>query len=200
MEEHDHRNSFVFLYLTLSVVLSFAAGLFWLLALVAVHLGFEVYRYRALPRGLRLSNALFGIRLDVTLVLLALALALYMDLLFAVLGLRAFPRAAALFGRFSSRMPSARRVLRTVLMLSDEAVRIGAYIVTARGIADASTAPDASPATHSHWAGPWTVGTWVILLLGVAALLLVAAAPWLTGHGVQGTVRVLLHELSPTGG
>jgi hypothetical protein len=198
VEEHDDRNSFVFLYLALSVVLSFAAGLFWLIALVAVHTGFELYRHRDLAPGRRVSQALFGIKLDVTLVLLALALALYIDVLFAVLGLRALPRAGAMAGQASSRVPSLRRIVRTALMLADEVVRISAYFVTARGIAaTASHGRAGAGETRSPWAAPWSLGTTVVVALGLAALFLLVGAPWLSGNGWEGTMEILRHELNP---
>jgi hypothetical protein len=195
--EHDERNSFVFTYIALSVVLSVMAGLFWLVALVGVHFGLELYRSRALPPRSRLAHATFGIKLDVTLVLLALALSLYMDLLFAALGLRALPRAGAAVGRVAGRLPSMRRILRAALMLTDELVRIAAYITAARGIAPPAGAAAPVWRPHSPWTERWSAGTRLILGLGAIALILLLASPWLSGNGVAGTFAILTHELSP---
>jgi hypothetical protein len=194
--EHDERNSFVFTYITLSVLLSVMAGLFWLVLLVGVHFGLELYRNRNLERRSRLAHATFGIKLDVTLILLALALTLYMDLLFAALGLRALPRAGAAVGRVSGRLGSIRRIVRAALMVTDEVVRIAAYFAAARGI----TAPAGGASVwrpHSPWTERWSTGTRLVIGLGVAALILLFAAPWLTDYGIDGTLAVLAHELSP---
>jgi hypothetical protein len=195
-DDHDERNSFVFTYILLSVVLSLVAGLFWLGVLVGVHFALEMYRNRSLPGRSRLAHATFGIKLDVTLVLMALALSLYADLLFAALGLRAVPRAGSAVGRLSGRLPSLRRIVRAALLVTDEVVRIAAYYAASRGIGSSnSRSPVWRP--HSPWAERWSLGTHVVMALGTVALFLLIAAPWLTGNGVQGTLGILAHELSP---
>jgi hypothetical protein len=196
-DDHDERNSFVFSYILLSVVLSLMAGLFWLGVLVGVHFALELYRNRRLAVRSRLAHATFGIKLDVTLVLLALALSLYADLLFAALGLRAVPRAGSAVGRFSGRIPSLRRIMRAALLVTDEVVRVAAFFAASRGIAAAGSkrAPVWRP--HSPWAERWSMGTRLVMALGTIALFLLIAAPWLSGNGVQETLNILGHELSP---
>jgi hypothetical protein len=195
--EHDERNSFVFGYITLSIILSVMAGLFWLILLVGVHFGLELYRNRDLPLRSRLAHATFGVKLDVTLVFMALALSLYMDLLFAALGLRALPRAGAALGRLSGRLPSMRRIVRAALLLTDEVVRVAAYLTAARGIAGASGGSALVWRPHSPWTERWTVGTRVVMGLGALAMLLLLAAPWLSGNGLEGTLAIVAHELRP---
>jgi hypothetical protein len=196
-DDHDERNSFVFSYILLSVVLSLVAGLFWLGVLVGVHFALELYRNRSLPGRSRLAHATFGIKLDVTLVLMALALSLYADLLFAALGLRAVPRAGSAVGRLSGRLPSLRRIVRAALLVTDEVVRIAAYYAASRGITASSHSRAPVWRPHSPWAERWSLGTRLVLALGTVALLLLLAAPWLTDNGVQGTLSILAHEMSP---
>jgi hypothetical protein len=195
--EHDERNSFIFPYITLSVMLSVMAGLFWLVLLVGVHFGLELYRNRHLELRSRLAHATFGVKLDMTLVLLALALTLYMDLLFAALGLRALPRAGAAVGRLTGRLESLRRIVRAALMLTDEAVRITAYFAAARGITGQASGAAPVWRPHSPWTERWSVGTRIVMGLGAIALLLLLAAPWLSGYGLDGTLAVIAHEFSP---
>jgi hypothetical protein len=195
--EHDERNSFIFPYITLSVLLSVMAGLFWLVLLVGVHFGLELYRNRNLELRSRLAHATFGVKLDMTLILLALALTLYMDLLFAVLGLRALPRAGAAVGRLSGRLGSLRRIVRAALMLTDEAVRITAYFAAARGIAQPGGTNASVWRPHSPWTERWSIGTRIVMGLGAVALLLLLAAPWFTGYGLEGTLAIIAHEFSP---
>jgi hypothetical protein len=194
-DDHDERNSFVFTYIALSVVLSLVAGLFWLGVLVGVHFTLELYRNRSLTTRSRLAHATFGVKLDVTLVLMALALSLYADLLFAALGLRAVPRAGSAVGRLSGRLPSLRRIVRAALLVTDEIVRVAAYFAASRGIAATGNSKVWRP--HSPWAERWSPGTRLVMALGTIALFLLVAAPWLSGHGIEGTLSTLAHELSP---
>jgi hypothetical protein len=194
--EHDERNSFIFPYIALSVILSVVAGLFWLILLVAVHFGLELYRNRRLSPRSRLAHATFGIKLDMALVVMALALTLYMDLVVAALGLRALPRAGAAASRIAGRMPSMRRILRAALMLTDEVVRVAAYLTAARGIAG-QVGPVPVILPHSPWTERWSAGTRLTVGLGGLAFMLLVAAPWLTGIGLDGTWDILIHELNP---
>src|SRR5690606_8184652 len=123
--EHDERVSFFVPYIILSVVLSLAAGLFWLFVLVGLHLALEIYRHRGHGPSLVVANAFWNIRLDVVLLLVALTVTLYLDTVVGVLGLRAVPQA----GAAASRLPSLQRVIRSGVLLADEVARVGTYFI-----------------------------------------------------------------------
>ena len=114
--EHDERVSFFVPYIVLSVVLSLAAGLFWLFVLVSLHFALELYRHRGPAPTLVAGNALWSIRLDLVLLLVALTVTLYLDTVIGVLGLRAFPQASAA----ASRLPSLQRLIRSGVLMADE--------------------------------------------------------------------------------
>ncbi|MCG6118758.1 MAG: hypothetical protein MEQ07_11300 [Aquimonas sp.] len=76
MAEHDDRWLFTLAYVGLTVVLSLLISLFWLVAVVAAHAALEWYalKHRGFPRQ-RLGRTLWHLKLDVSLILFARALA-----------------------------------------------------------------------------------------------------------------------------
>jgi hypothetical protein len=127
--QHDDRWSFIALYVTLAVVLSLWISLFWLVALVAVHYGFECVRQAAAgARGTEVvSLAFWEVKLDIALVLFALALSLYMNVVLGVLGLQAAARAGAAANaslRAGGRVLAWERAIRGVLLSADDAAQV----------------------------------------------------------------------------
>jgi hypothetical protein len=125
---HDESKLFLVLYLTLALVLSVAIGLFWLVALVVVHFAFEHVRsrYDGLTGRAALGRALWNVKLDVALVLFALVLALYLQVVMGVLGLHAVSRAGALAqagARGGIRFAAWEKVIRGILLSADDADR-----------------------------------------------------------------------------
>lgn len=65
---------------------------------------------------------------------------------------------------------------------------------------------DEAPSDHtdrsasSPWTGPWALGDRISIVLGALALLLVALAPWLSGHGLDGVFDLIAEELNPLPG
>lgn len=90
IHRHDESWLFVLSYVALAVLLSIFISLFWLVAVVLVHFVFELIRQSAThqtkPRIM--GEAAWEVKLDIVLVLSALVLALYMDAILGILGLR----------------------------------------------------------------------------------------------------------------
>lgn len=191
--EHDERRSFVWPYLAISVFCSVFVSLFWLLVLVAVHLGIEVERAKRLRLRPTLGWALWEIKLDLGLLLLALSMAVYMDVAFGILGLGASARAGAAVARAGARANVLRRVVRGVLLVLDDIVRVVGAIVAARGIQEAPAPSLSGP----PWRETWTWGDRIAIALLVAVGLLLAASPWLSGHDLPAILRLVLSELHP---
>jgi hypothetical protein len=125
---HDDRWLFVILYIGLAVVLSIALSLFWLVAVAGLHFALEYlrqgeYRTRTLDIA---THALWEIKLDIALVLLALAMALYMDVVMGLLGLQSAARATAAsrVGMRAARFAAWQRNLRAVVLLADDIARV----------------------------------------------------------------------------
>jgi hypothetical protein len=102
---HDDKWLFVVLYIGLSVILSIWISLFWLVAVIGVHFCLEYYRQKHLRSGLFniLSETFWELKLDFALILFAMALALYMDIILGIVGIGSVSR-LSLFGRVGSRL------------------------------------------------------------------------------------------------
>ncbi len=128
--DHDYKWLFVISYVTLAVVLSIAISLFWLVVVVAVHALLEIIRQYYLQPNMRLVvlQALWEVKLDIALVLFALALSLYMDVVLGVLGIRSVAQLGGGISqgaiRGGARIAAWQRVLRGVLLSLDDLVQV----------------------------------------------------------------------------
>jgi hypothetical protein len=143
VRDHDERWSFVVLYLGLAVGLSVFVSLFWLLVVGALHFALECGRQAHFREGRVqvLGHALWEVKLDIGLVLLALTLVLYIDVVLGLLGVQSVARAAAVTragARIGTRAASWERTLRTFLITVDEMARIAYAAVTIRRSAGAA--------------------------------------------------------------
>lgn len=127
---HDYKWLFVISYVTLAVVLSIAISLFWLVVVVAVHAVLEIIRqyYQQPNMRLVLLQALWEVKLDIALVLFALALSLYMDAVLGILGIRSVAQLGSGITqgavRGGARIAAWQRVLRGVLLSLDDLVHV----------------------------------------------------------------------------
>jgi len=225
--EHDHKWLFVVSYVALAVVLSIAISLFWLVVVVAVHLTLELLRQYYLHHSGRLVllQALWEVKLDIALVIFALALTLYMDAVLGILGIRS---AAQLGGgmaggavRGGARFVAWQRALRGFLLSVDDLIQVfrafsrsaakrrrGGGSPAAGNTGEAVEGRDAQGAkpekerveVHSprwgDWTGKWGVGDWLSVGLGIACVALMILAP-LTTTTFHGAIDTLLAELHP---
>ena len=129
VRDHDESWIFVVLYLGLAVGLSVFVSLFWLVVVAGLHFLLELVRqrhYREGPRSVVL-HALWEVKLDVGLVLLALTLVLYIEVVLGILGIQSAARAAAVTragARVGTRAAAWERNLRTFLLTVDEMARV----------------------------------------------------------------------------
>jgi hypothetical protein len=99
-------------------------SLFWLVAVAALHYCLEYLRqaqYHASRRDIA-THALWEIKLDLALVLLALAMSLYMDVVLGVLGLQSAARAASVTRL--ARFAAWQRNIRAFILLADDVARV----------------------------------------------------------------------------
>jgi hypothetical protein len=218
---HDDSWLFLALYIGLAVVLSIWISLFWLVAVVGVHFAFEWVRQQTLRSGFGniLLEVLWELKLDIALVLFALALSLYMDVVLGIVGLRSAARlapAAQAGLRSSARFAAWQRVIRGVLLSIDDAAQVARAVTVSRSDAGAGAAgaePVESEATaagaaatpvasipvapHSGWRGRWSMGDWISAALGAACIVLILLAPSLTEHSFASMTATLATELHP---
>lgn len=188
---HDDRLGFTLLYLGLAVVLSLAIGLFWLIAVVAAHAALEHWALgrRRYP-GPRWPRVLWHMKLDIALVLFALCLAVYLDLIFGAAGIGAAARVGAQAG---SRFIAWQKAIRGALLSLDDAALLARSLV--RGGNGQQTPVPA--AELRPWAHRWPLGDRLSLALGGLFGGLLLLGPWLSGHDLAGVVAILGAELHP---
>lgn len=137
--DHDRSWLFVILYVGLAVVLSVWVSLFWLLFMAGVHFALEWIRHAILrgEAGIVVPlNALWEVKLDLALVLVALALALYMELILGVLGLQSAARAGAAVragGKVGTRVAGWERLIRGFFLTVDDLANVARAFVMRRG-------------------------------------------------------------------
>lgn len=151
IRDHDEKWLFVLLYLGLAVGLSVFVSLFWLLVVAGLHFLLECVRQGHFWRspGAVVAHALWEVKLDVGLLLLALTVALYLDVVMGILGLQSVGRAAAVSragARIGSRAAAWERNLRTFLLTFDEMIRIAQAALRLRGQAKRGAQPVAENA------------------------------------------------------
>jgi hypothetical protein len=214
LHTHDERWSFILPYVLGAVLISIFLGMFWVAVLMLAHFGLEIVRFRALGVPTPGLHGLWHTKLDFGLVLVALAIAVYAQALFAVLGAGYAARGAQVAARFGV----VQRTLRVALLTFDEVLLFARAVwrATRRAPAGAAAAPPPRPAcpveAQAHDAAqaqareralginPWryaNTGDWVSLALAPACVLAILAAPAVTGHDAQAIVEILLHELRP---
>ena len=165
---HDERWLFVAVYIGLAVVLSVMLSLFWLVAVAGLHLALEYLRQAQYYRTRTdiITHALWEIRLDVALVLLALAMAVYMDVVLGLLGLQSAARAttAARAGARVTRIAAWQRNIRAVVLLADDLFRVVQIAITRvlrrdrAAVAVAVTAGSGEQAVSAGDSGPGHAG------------------------------------------
>lgn len=204
--EHDDRWLFMVLYIGLAVTLSVWISLFWLVAVVAGHGVLEWIRQSHLhgKRRMVLLETLWELKLDIGLVLFALALALYMDLVLGVVGLQSAARLGAA-ARGGARFAAWERTIRGVLLSVDDMAQVARAVTVNRGggngdgedPADADDATPPAPLPWGSWQGKWGKGDWIALSLNALCLLLILVSPLLTEHTPATAFVTMLAELHP---
>lgn len=193
--DHDNRASFTIIYITLALVLSMAISMFWLAAVVAVHGAIEYWTMgKEGIREQRLGRTLWHIKLDIMLVLAALWLGLYIDLLFGVAGLGATARTGA---QVSARLLAWQRTIRGVLLSVDEAA-LAAKAALKRGNGNKNASRRRRPIVPPPpWVQAWGWGDRITVATIVLFAAMILLAPWLTDHSLTEALAILAEDLHP---
>jgi hypothetical protein len=218
---HDSKTLFVILYIGLSIILSIAISLFWLLFVVLIHFAFELVTKSRLKTG-KLNiflESLWETKLDFALVVFALWLAIYLDFIFGVAGLGAMARGGAMaasrtgasaanvggkVAQVSTRFAALQRAIRGILLSLDDVgnaaksffQRKKKTVVPAEDIDDGNirNLPDTS---GSSWAARWGVIDYIGVILFVLSAALILVAPSLTGLTWSEIIDITLKEFHP---
>jgi hypothetical protein len=193
--DHDHRATFTVIYITLALVLSMAISMFWLVAVVAAHGLIEFWSMG--KEGIheqRLGRTLWHIKLDIMLVLAALWLGLYIDLLFGMAGLSAAARTGA---QISTRFIAWQRTIRGVLLSVDEAA-LAARAALSRGEGGEGRSRRRRPVIPPPpWRERWSWGDRLTLFTTLAFAVLILLSPWITDHSLSEALAILAGDLDP---
>lgn len=187
--KHDDRWLFTILYVSLAVILSIAISIFWLVALVAVHAGLEWYalKHHAPHQtpGTRLKAVIWHLKLDFMLIIFALWLGVYIDVIFGLLGLGAAARAGA---QVSSRVLAWQRATRGILLTLDDVAQVAKAVKTNQVEEEESLEP---------WRQPWGVGAHLTIWSSALFVLLIALAPLITEQSASQVIHALAMDLHP---
>jgi hypothetical protein len=215
---HDNSWLFVIVYTASAMLLGLLVNLFWLSVVVAVHAVFEWVRQSHLSasRGGVVRLVAWEMKLDVSLVFLALAMTVYLDVAIGLMGLGSAARLGALAAaRGMSR--GARglgwmRALRGILLSVDDFINAINRVVAgfrqhaaAKAVDPAQpaaaptapTAPTAPAAPLAPWRR-WGASDHVAIWLTLGSLALLALAPFiLPGEDGPSIAARILHEMRP---
>jgi hypothetical protein len=197
---HDDSWLFIAPYIGLAVILSLVISLFWLLVVVAAHAALEWYvHWREHPSVVHTAGRVaWEIKLDLALILFALALAVYMDYIMGAAGLSAAARAGARGVQATGRMIAWQRGLRAVLLTLDDAAQVTrAAISSGQKAAAAAPPPEIPKRGWGGWVAPWTLGDCVSIGIGVICIAALVLAPFMTGLTLQEVLAKLGTELHP---
>jgi hypothetical protein len=192
---HDDSWLFIGLYVGLAVVLSIAISLFWLVVVVGAHAVLEWYvHWREHPSTVHTAaRVTWEIKLDISLILFALALTVYMEIVMGVAGLSAAARGMQVSGRFIA----WQRTLRGVLLTLDDGAQLAR--AAASGRRPRAVGAGGEPPRHAWggWNARWGLGDRLSLSFGAACLLSVLLAPWLAGLSAWEILMMMGEEMHP---
>jgi hypothetical protein len=202
VQEHDDRWAFTVTYVGLALVLSIAVSLFWLVAVVFSHFVLEYLRQRG--RGYSPASAIgeasWEVSLDIGLVLFALVLALYMDVIFGLAGLGPGARAGAhVVSRAAPRFAGWQTALRAGLLSLDDIAQIAKNAVRRSAETEAGVM-SGDFQLRVGWVSPWSRTDWICVIFLSAMVLFLFLAPIVLDGGLSDTMAILKQELTPLPG
>ncbi len=218
--DHEDRFSFLVFYVGAAVVLSLLISLFWLVVVVVVHFLLEWVRHaQEHPSRLRVfGESMWEVKLDASLVLIALALAVYMPVVFGVLGLGTAARVAGASARFVV----WQRVIRGIAISIDDGLLVMRGVLkkfagkkkktaaqggssqteeraasTRTATGDETPVPEPGTVGLASWRARWGVLDWASIVMALASVGLIAVAPWITEHTLGSVMHEVLGDLHP---
>jgi hypothetical protein len=193
--DHDDSKLFIILYVGLGLVLSMTISLFWLVAVVAAHALLEWYAMGS--RGVfdhRAGRVLWHLKLDIGLVLVALWLGLYIEVIFGIAGLGAVARAGA---QATARVIAWQRALRGFLVTVDEMAHVAKAVVVRKRPKGAKAPEIEVVDNRPPWRQQWTRGDKFAVVFTLTWVVLILLTPVFTDHTVASTLAVLAGDLHP---
>lgn len=199
--DHDDHLSFTVVYIASAVLLSVFMNLFWVACLMLLHLALEIWRHKVLQTRYPLAQAIWCVKLDIALVLFALVVALYSDMIFGVLGIGQAARAArAVAGvEMLSRFTIIERMIKVFFLTVDDMGRITKLLIHSirRKKAVKLEIPLHLQEHAEEMQQGITTGDVLSLAFGGVSVCLIIASAFILPEGLADTARIILTELTP---
>ncbi len=221
--DHDNKKIFIVLYISISLVLSIAISLFWLLFAVIIHFAFELISQNQKQGSFTsvLMESFWETKLDFALVIFAWWLAIYLDFIFGVAGIGAAARLGAQTASRTSQVSgkviqsSARtaawgRIIRAILLSLDDvgnaiksvyqskASKMRNKPIPERNLERTkANTPNIKRVTKSSWLSKWQIIDYVGVSLFLICLILIALAPFLIGVELKDIYKITIDEFHP---
>jgi hypothetical protein len=192
ISEHDDKWAFTVTYIGLSIILSIAISLFWLLVVVLIHVLLEWVALKNKNEPQLFLNLFWHLKLDLGLVLFALCLSIYMDTAFGLVGLGAAARTGA---QVSTRFIIWQRALRGILLTLDDAAQVSKVVLSKINTNKEDAHSLETPVLP--WKDRWNIGDWISLIILSGCLLLLFLSPVILSENILEIVYVLARELHP---
>jgi hypothetical protein len=192
--DHDQSWLFTFGYVGLALVLSIWISLFWLVFVVLIHGVLEWIRQSHAdprPTGV-MARVAWELKLDAALILFALALSAYMDVVLGLTGLGG----AAKLAQAGTRAAGWTKAIRGALLSVDDAAQIARALFKKSGPSSGAENPN----PFCYWGGwnqKWSRGNCLTLVFGLLCIILILIAPLLTHHDFPSLCATLASDLHP---
>lgn len=200
--EHDDRMSFTLVYVTAAVMLSIFMNLFWVAALMLGHLGLEITRHKILDHRYPLLQALWDVKLDIALVLFALVVVLYSEMIFGLLGLGQATRASrAVTGvKLLTRVTIIERAVKVFFLTVDDLSRVTHLLIKSlrRKRPVILDTPLHLQEHEEHLPdGKISAGDIFALAFGAICIVLIIASAFILPNGLVESLSIIFTELHP---
>lgn len=193
---HDDSKLFIFLYISLAVVLSIVISLFWLIVVVLVHFIFECIKQSEFKSGLAgvLFRSSWELILDFGLIFFAFVIAIYMDIVLGAAGIGAGARASVqAASRTGTRFAGWQRAIRGILLSLDDVAQVSKAITKE----NSKSIDNKNTSKYGGWVEPWSFGDKTTLAFTFLSVILIITAPFLTYHTLNDVILILMQDLKP---
>lgn len=200
--DHDDQLSFVLLYVGGAVLLSVFMNLFWVAMLMLAHLILEIWRHVVMQSRLPVLQALWCVKLDISILVFALVISLYSEHIFAMLGLGQAARAGETVSRGArvlTRFSIIERGLKVFFMTVDDMGRVVHMLIRRISMKRAMKAvkKDVEEEHEGGMDDGITKGDIFSLCFGVFCIIMILVSPYTVTGSYRATFERIIQELQP---
>lgn len=194
IEKHDECKFFIVSYIALAVLLSLFISLFWLVFVVFIHFCLELLKQTTHKHKFKsvFLNALWETKLDIALVLFALALGVYLEFIIGIAGVGAGARAVAQAG---SRFAVWQRIIRGILISLDDVAQVLRFSRPNKNKKESS--PQNVNIKVNLWKNKWDAGDIVSVSFGLLMLVLLFVSPFIIQKSINDILLIMANDLHP---